>query len=81
MATDLQTRKLNLITYIAEFKDEEFFEEIEGYILKKDSEIKDSDFTPFAIEELIKRIKMSEKDYENGRIKSQEEIEKESINW
>lgn len=81
MATDLQTRKLNLITYIAELKDEKFFEKIENYILRKNPEKNDSDFPPFTIEELIKRIETSEQDYENGRVKSQEELEKESANW
>lgn len=81
MATDLQTRKLNLITYIAELKDEKFFEKIENYILRKNPETNDSDFPPFTIEELIKRIETSEQDYENGRVKSQEELEKESVNW
>ncbi len=81
MATDLQTRKLNLITYIAELKDEKFFKKIEDYILHKNPEMNDSDFPPFTIEELIERIKTSEKDYENGQVKSQEEIERESANW
>ncbi len=81
MATDLQTRKLNLITYIAELKDEKFFEKIEHYVLRKTPKINDSDFPPFTIEELIERVKTSEKDYENGRVKSQEELEKESANW
>lgn len=35
----------------------------------------------FTVEELIERIKTSGKDYENGRVKSQEELEKESANW
>lgn len=81
MATDLQTRKLNLITYIAELKDEKFFEKIENYILRKNPDTNDSDVPPFTIEELIKRIETSEQDYENGRVKSQEELEKESANW
>lgn len=81
MATDLQTRKLNLITYIAELKDEEFFEKIENYILHKNPEMNDSDFPTFTIEELIERIKTSEKDYEDARVKSQEELEKESAKW
>jgi len=81
MATDLQTRKLNLITYIAELKDEKIFEKIEDYILRKNPKKNDSDFPPFSIEKLIKRIETSEQDYENGRVKSQEELEKETENW
>ena len=47
MATDLQTRKLNLITYIAELKDEKLFEKIENYVLRKTPKTNDSDFPPF----------------------------------
>lgn len=47
MATDLQTRKLNLITYLAKLKDEEFFEKIETYVLRKNPETNDSDSPPF----------------------------------
>lgn len=48
-ATDFQTRKLNLITYIAELKDEKFFEKIENYILNKNPETNNSDLPPFLL--------------------------------
>lgn len=76
MATDLQTRKLNLISYIAELKDEKFIEKIEKYILKRKSN--NPDLSPFTIEELVERIKTSESDYANGKIKTQDELESES---
>lgn len=77
MTIDLQTRKLNLISYIAELKDEKVFEKIESYVLQTN----DSGFSPFTIEELTKRIKAAENDYLNDRVKTQEELEKESANW
>ncbi len=76
----LQTRKLNLITYLAQIKDEIFFDKLENYILKKEVE-RNPDLKPFTIEELINRIEKSELDFENGNIKSQEDLEKISANW
>ena len=77
---DLETRKLNLITYLTQLKDEKFFNKLENYILKK--EIKHHpELTPFTVEELINRIEKSELDFKNGRFKSQEDLEKMSANW
>ncbi len=77
---DLQTRKLNLITYLAKIKDEIFFDKLENYILKIENE-RNPDLKPFTVEELINRIEKSELDFENGNIISQEELEKISDNW
>ncbi|HUH25780.1 MAG TPA: hypothetical protein VLY87_04085 [Flavobacterium sp.] len=76
---DLQTRKLNLIAYLAQLQDEIFFEKIEKYILKKAD--KDVLLKSFTMEELINRIEESEQDFKNGRFKSQEDLEKISSNW
>jgi len=76
---DLQTRKLNLIAYLAQLQDEIFFDKIEKYILKTADN--DVPLKPFTQEELINRIKESESDYETGRFKSQEDLEKISSNW
>ncbi len=77
---DLQTRKLNLITYLAQIKDEMFFDKLENFILKREAE-HNPDLKPFTVEELIKRIEQSELDFKNGKYKSQEDLEKTSANW
>jgi hypothetical protein len=77
---DLQTRKLNLITYLAQIKDEIFFDKLENYILKKEVE-NNPELKPFTVEELINRIEISELDFKNGKVKNQEELEKISANW
>ncbi|KMQ72737.1 hypothetical protein [Chryseobacterium koreense] len=77
---DLQTRKLHLITYLAQLQDENFFEKIENYILRK-AKNEDSELKPFTVDELISRIEKSEDDFKNGSFKTQEEIEKISANW
>lgn len=78
---DLQTRKLNLITYLAQLQDESFFDKIEEYILSKLEKENHSEFTPFNIETLINRIEKSEEDFKNGRFKTQEDLENQSANW
>jgi len=77
---DLQTRKLNLITYLAGLQDESFFAKIEDYIFKKKQKT-EKDFRPFSEEELLNRITKSQKDLENGLYKTQDELEKISEFW
>ena len=78
---DLETRKLNLITYLAQLQDESFFEKIENFILRRLEKEDHSEFKPFTAEELINRIEESEQDYKNGNFKSQEDLEDISTNW
>jgi hypothetical protein len=77
---DLQIRKLNLITYLAQVQDEVLLEKLESYILKNEEEFY-SELKPFTIEELVNRIKKSELDFKEGEFKSQEDLEKTSENW
>ncbi|EMY81999.1 hypothetical protein ES731_05595 [Psychroflexus gondwanensis] len=77
---DLQIRKLNLITYLAQVQDEVLLEKLESYILKNEGEFY-SELKPFTIEELVNRIKKSELDFKEGEFKSQEDLEKTSENW
>lgn len=77
---DLQTRKLNLITYLAQIKDEIFFDKLESYILKRAIE-RNPDLKPLTIEALINRIEQSELDFENGDFRSLEDLENVSANW
>lgn len=74
---DLQTRKLNIIAYLAQMQDEDFFRKIEHLILGQSKEATE----PFTVEELVLRIEKSEEDYRNGDFKTEEEIEEISSNW
>ncbi len=76
---DLQTRKLNLISYLAQLQDEKFLERIEKYIINRQE--KEYDFKPFTVDELINRIEKSEEDFKNGNFKTQDELEQLSANW
>ncbi|MDQ1162799.1 hypothetical protein QE422_003167 [Chryseobacterium sp. SORGH_AS 447] len=64
---DLQTRKLNLITYLAQLQDEHFFDKIKDYILSK-LEKDRFDLTPFCVETLITRIEQSAEDLKPRKI-------------
>ncbi|WP_346985655.1 hypothetical protein [Chryseobacterium sp. POE27] len=76
---DIQTRKLNLITYLAQLQDESFFEKIEEYILSK---LEKEDHTrPFSIEELNKRIDQSLEDSKNDRIIESNDLLSEIKQW
>lgn len=76
---DIQTRKLNLITYLAQLQDESFFEKIEEYILSK---LEKEDHTrPFSIEELDKRIDQSLEDSKNERIIESNDLLSEIKQW
>lgn len=77
---DLQTRKLHLISYLAQLQDELFLEKLETYILKQEKE-QQAELKQFTVEEFINRIEKSELDFKNGRFKSQEELEKITANW
>lgn len=78
---DLQTRKLNLISYLAQIQDDIVLSKIESYILKRMKEDSKSEFDSFTIDEFINRIEKSEKDFKNGKFKTQAELEKISRNW
>lgn len=77
---DLQTRKLNLITYLAQIHDESFLKNWKLYF-KKTSRWKDPDIKPFTVDELINRIEKSEQDFQHEEFETQEELEKKSSNW
>jgi hypothetical protein len=76
---DLQTRKLNLISFLAQLQDEKFIDTIEKFILKKQES--NTDFKPFSVSEFINRIEKSENDFKSGKFKSQQELEKLSEKW
>lgn len=80
IAMDLKTRKLNAIEYLIGLQDEKVFSKIEAMILqsKKDSE---GQFKPLSQRQLIERAKKSNKEYDFGNVKPQEELELESENW
>jgi hypothetical protein len=78
---DIQTRKLNIIAYLAQLQDETLIQKIEKYIINNSEKISSADKKPMTIQELLDRIEKSEKDYEQGRVISQDELENLSATW
>ena len=79
---DLQTRKLNAIKYLISLQDEKAFSKIESTIFESQNpqEVK-RDLKPFIQRELLTSAKQSNKDYQAGKFKTQEQLEYESENW
>jgi hypothetical protein len=78
---DIQTRKLNIIAYLAQLQDETLIQKIEKYIINSSEKINSAGQKPMTIQELLDRIEKSEKDYEQGRVISQDELENLSATW
>lgn len=79
---DLQTRKLSAIEYLIGIEDDHILHEIELTILKNKKQPKvEKALKPFTQKQLIARAKKSNKDYLAGKVKTQEQVEKESENW
>jgi hypothetical protein len=76
---DIQTRKLNLITYLAQLQDESFFEKIEEYIFSKLE--KEDNTKPFSIEELNSRIDQSLEDSKNDKVIESNDLLSEIKQW
>lgn len=75
---DLQTRKLNAIEYLIQLQDEKVFSKIESTIIETRKQDKRKP-APFTQKQLIDRAKRSNKDYLAGRVRTQEQLEKELL--
>ncbi|WP_027384246.1 hypothetical protein [Epilithonimonas caeni] len=76
---NIETRKIEFVQAFLSLQSEELISQFEKLLKKaKQSE---KELKPFTIEELNERIAKSEEDFENGRFKTQEELEKISSNW
>jgi len=76
---NIETRKIEFVQAFLNLQSEELISQFEK-LLKKTKQT-EKELKPFTIEELQERIAKSEDDFENGRFKTQEELEKISSNW
>lgn len=76
---NIETRKIEFVQAFLNLQSEELISQFEK-LLKKTKQT-EKELKPFTIEELHERIAKSEDDFENGRFKTQEELEKISSNW
>ncbi|MNK33693.1 hypothetical protein D3C87_521860 [compost metagenome] len=76
---NIETRKIEFVQAFLKLQSEELISQFEK-LLKKTKQT-EKELKPFTVEELHERIAKSEDDFENGRFKTQEELEKISSNW
>ena len=76
---NIETRKIEFVQAFLNLQSEELISQFEK--LLKQTKQTEKELKPFTVEELHERIAKSEDDFENGRFKTQEELEKISSNW
>ncbi len=76
---NLQSRKLEAISFLINLQDERVFKKIETTI--KESKEEQMAFAPLTQSEIIARAKKSNDDYVNGNTTDQEKLENESESW
>ena len=77
---NIQTRKLHAIEYIAGLEDESVFNSIELTIIENKVR-NERRIKPLTQKQLLSRAEKSNKDYQAGKIKTQEDLEIESTSW
>jgi len=77
---DLQTRKLNVIEYIAGLQDESIFDKIE-LAISENKVRNERKLRPFTQKQLLARAEKSDREYQTGKFKTQDVLEKESESW
>ena len=77
---DLQTRKLNAIEYIARLQDESIFDKIE-LAISENKVRNERKLRPFTQKQLLARAEKSDREYQTGKFKTQDVLEKESESW
>jgi hypothetical protein len=77
---DLQTRKLNVIEYIAGLQDESIFDKIE-LAISENKVRNERKLRPFTQKQLLAKAEKSDREYQTGKFKTQDVLEKESESW
>lgn len=80
---DIQATKLELIQYLLNTKKESMLLKIRELILQEKEEIigYSGNGEPLTIEMLNAKLERAEKDYQAGRITTDEDLEREIENW
>jgi hypothetical protein len=79
---DLQSRKLKVISYLIDIQDEKVLDQIEAAVIGVRGKRKVSTTTVLLTpKQIVERAKKSNDDYQAGRVRTQEQLEKESEMW
>lgn len=80
-ARDIQTRKLHLIEDISRLDDPQIIAKVEELLRYNRKATYEAQLKPMTTAELQSRIDASEAAINEGRVISQEDLEKEAENW
>ncbi|MDZ7608652.1 MAG: hypothetical protein U5K79_24395 [Cyclobacteriaceae bacterium] len=78
---NIAVKKVELIEWLAGLQDKSILNELESLKKKAVAESYESRMKPMSSQQFRSIGDRSEQDYKNGRITSQENLEKESENW
>ncbi len=78
---NIAVKKIELIEWLARIQDKSLLEEVEILKKKAIAASYESNLKPMTSQQYKSLLDQSEEDYKNGKITSQEGIEKESENW
>ena len=78
---DLQARKLKVISYLCDIQGEKVLDQIEAAGIGVRGKRKISTTMLLTPKQIVERAKKSDDDYQAGRVRTQEQLEKESEMW
>ena len=78
---NIAAKKVELIEWLAKIQDKSLLEKVEILKKKAIAESYESKMKPMTSRQYKSLLDQAEKDYKNGMVTSQENLEKESENW
>ena len=78
---NIAAKKVELIEWLAKIQDKSLLEKVEILKKKAIAESYESKMKPMTSRQYKSLLDQAEEDYKNGRVTSQENLEKESENW
>jgi len=78
---NIAVRKVEIIEWLIQLKDEHLISKLEHLRQKSIKESYEARLKPMSTKAYKKMIEQSEKDFKQGRITTQEELQKEAESW
>jgi hypothetical protein len=78
---NIAVKKVELIEWLVGVQDTSLLEQLDSLKKKSIAAAYESKMKPLSSEEYKSMLDQAEEDFKNGRVTSQEDLEKESLNW
>ena len=78
---DIAVKKVELIEWLARLQDKSLLEKVDSLKKKAVTEAYEAKMKPMSSAEYKSMLDQAEDDLKNGRVTSQEDLERESSNW